>query len=90
MILIPDLRTGRRHSFDLTGVALASLSLLAICYALVEGQKYNWGTITSFISIPLLLGVGFVLLGLFLFSRPGARTASRWYRSPCSRTGTTR
>lgn len=66
-ILIPDLRTGRRHSFDVAGVALASLSLLAICYALVEGQKYNWSTITSFISIPLLLGVGFVLLGLFLF-----------------------
>jgi EmrB/QacA subfamily drug resistance transporter len=66
-ILIPDLRTGRRHSFDITGVVLASLSLLSICYALVEGQKYNWGTITSFISIPLLLVVGFVLLGLFLY-----------------------
>jgi EmrB/QacA subfamily drug resistance transporter len=67
LFLIPDLRTGRRHSFDITGVVLASLALLAICYALVEGQKYNWGTITSVISIPLLLGVGFVLLGLFLF-----------------------
>ena len=67
VILIPDLRTGRRHSFDISGVVLASLSLLAICYALVEGQKYNWGTITSFISIPLLLGVGFVLLGVFLY-----------------------
>jgi EmrB/QacA subfamily drug resistance transporter len=66
-ILIPDLRTGRRHSFDITGVVLASLALLSICYALVEGQKYNWGTITSFISIPLLLVVGFVLLGLFLY-----------------------
>ncbi len=66
-ILIPDLRTGPRHSFDITGVVLASLALLAICYALVEGQKYNWGTITSFISIPLLLVVGFVLLGLFLY-----------------------
>jgi EmrB/QacA subfamily drug resistance transporter len=67
LILIPDLRTGRRHSFDVTGVVLASLALFAICYALVEGQKYNWSTITSFISIPLLLGIGFVLLGLFLF-----------------------
>ena len=67
VVLIPDLRTGRRHRFDLTGVTLASLALLGICYALVEGQKYNWGTITSFISIPLLFGVGFVLLGAFLF-----------------------
>src|SRR3984957_19130457 len=46
--LIPDLRTNRKHSFDIGGVLLASLALLSICYALVEGQKYNWGTITSF------------------------------------------
>ncbi len=67
VFLIPDLRTGRRHSFDIAGVTLASLALLSICYALVEGQKYNWGTIKSVISIPLLLGVGVVLLGAFLY-----------------------
>ncbi len=66
-VLIPDLRTGRKHSFDIGGVLLASLSLLAICYALVEGQKYNWGTITSVISIPLLLVVGVALLAVFLW-----------------------
>ena len=65
--LIPDLRTGRKHSFDIGGVVLASLALLSICYALVEGQKYNWGTITSFISIPLLFAVGVVLLVVFLW-----------------------
>ncbi len=65
--LIPDLRTGRKHSFDIGGVVLASLALLSICYALVEGQKYNWGRITSFISIPLLFAVGVVLLVVFLW-----------------------
>jgi EmrB/QacA subfamily drug resistance transporter len=65
--LIPDLRTGRRHKFDITGVLLASLALLAICYALVEGQKYDWGTITSFISIPVLFGVGVILLAVFVW-----------------------
>src|SRR5215475_10754857 len=69
VICIPDLRTGQRHRFDIGGIALASLALLAICYALVEGQKYNWGTITSFISIPLLFGVGAVLLGLFVYQQ---------------------
>jgi len=69
VVCVPDLRTGRRHSFDIGGVALASLALLAICYALVEGQKYGWGTITSFISIPLLFGVGLLLLGLFLYQQ---------------------
>jgi EmrB/QacA subfamily drug resistance transporter len=65
--LIPDLRTGRTHSFDVAGVLLASGALLAICYALVEGQKYNWGTIKGFVSIPLLLAVGIVLLAIFVF-----------------------
>jgi MFS family permease len=56
-------------------VLLASASLLAICFGLVEGQRYDWGTITSFISIPLVIGVGVVLLGAFLLVQ--ARTQDR-------------
>jgi EmrB/QacA subfamily drug resistance transporter len=66
VIIIPDLRLGRRHRIDIAGVLLASAALLAICYGLVEGQKYSWGTVTSFISIPLILGLGVVLLAVFL------------------------
>ena len=70
---------------------LASAALLAICYGLVEGQKYNWGTITGFISIPLVLGLGVLLLIAFLRAPVAdARTGSRWCRSRCSGTGTTR
>ena len=65
-VIIPDMRPGRRHRIDIPGVLLASAGLLAICYGLVEGQKYNWGTITSFISIPLVLGLGVLLLIAFL------------------------
>ena len=65
-LIIPDLRPGRRHRIDVGGVLLASAALLAICYGLVEGQKYDWGTITGFISIPLILGVGVLLLAAFL------------------------
>ena len=75
VILVPDLRTGTEHRLDLPGVLLASLALLAICYGLVEGQKYSWGTITSFISIPLVIGVGVVLLVIFLVVQ--ARTQDR-------------
>jgi EmrB/QacA subfamily drug resistance transporter len=64
-VIIPDLHPGRRHRLDILGVTLASLALLAICYGLVEGQRYNWGTITSVISIPLVIGVGAVLLVAF-------------------------
>jgi EmrB/QacA subfamily drug resistance transporter len=65
-LIIPDLRPGQRHRIDIPGVLLASAALLAICYGLVEGQKYNWGTITGFVSIPLVLGLGVVLLLVFL------------------------
>ncbi len=73
--LIPDLRTGRRHRLDLPGVLLVSAALLAICYGLVEGQRYNWGTIASFVSIPLVMGVGVALLVIFLLVQ--ARTQDR-------------
>jgi EmrB/QacA subfamily drug resistance transporter len=64
--IIPGFSPGRRHRFDIVGVVLASLALLAICYGLVEGQRYDWGTVTSFISIPLIIAAGVVLLGAFL------------------------
>ena len=64
-VIVPSLRPGRRHRLDIAGVALASAALLAICYGLVEGQTYDWGRITSFVSIPLILGAGVVLLGAF-------------------------
>jgi EmrB/QacA subfamily drug resistance transporter len=64
--VIPDLRPGRKHRLDILGVVLASLGLLGICYGLVEGQRYDWGTIASFVSIPLVIGAGVVLLAVFL------------------------
>ena len=66
VFLIPDVRVGARHRLDIPGVLLATGALLAICYGLVEGQKYGWGQITSFISIPLVIGVGIALLAVFL------------------------
>jgi EmrB/QacA subfamily drug resistance transporter len=65
-LIVPDLRMRRQHQFDITGVLLASAALTAICYGLVEGQRYNWGTITGVLSIPLIIGVGVVLLAAFL------------------------
>src|SRR5262250_3583307 len=66
VFLIPDVRVGARHRLDVPGVLLATAALLAICYGLVEGQRYNWGKIASFISIPLVIGAGVVLLGVFV------------------------
>ncbi len=75
VFLIPDVRVGARHRLDVTGVLLATASLLAICYGLVEGQKYHWGHIASFVSIPLVIAVGVALLGVFVLIQ--ARTQDR-------------
>jgi EmrB/QacA subfamily drug resistance transporter len=73
--LIPGTHVRRSHRLDIPGVILASAALLGICYGLVEGQRYNWGKITSFISIPLVIGAGVVLLAIFLLVQ--ARTQDR-------------
>jgi EmrB/QacA subfamily drug resistance transporter len=65
-IVIPDIRPGRKHRLDLVGVLLASGSLLAICYGLIEGQKYNWGKINSVLSIPIVFAIGVAALVAFL------------------------
>jgi len=57
---------GHRQPLDLPGVLIASAALVAITYGLVEGQSYHWGTVWSFISIPLIIGVGVALLVIFV------------------------
>ena len=64
--LVPDLRPGRLHRLDLAGVTLLTAAIFCIVYGLIEGQRYDWGTITEPISIPLIIAVGVVLLGTFL------------------------
>ena len=71
-LLVPDLRPGRRHRLDLLGVVLVSAGLLGIVYGLIEGQRYNWGTISGFLTIPEIIVAGVVLLAVFLVVQ-GAR-----------------
>ena len=66
VVLVPDLRPGRSHSLDLFGVVLATTSLLAIVFGLIEGQRYSWSTITGGLTIPEVIGAGVVLLVLFV------------------------
>src|SRR5262249_19537607 len=66
LLLIPDLRPGRRHRLDLLGVALVTAGLLGIVFGLIEGQRYNWGTVWGIVTIPAIIGAGVLLLLLFL------------------------
>jgi EmrB/QacA subfamily drug resistance transporter len=69
LIVVPDLRPGRRAGLELVGVLLASASLFLITFGLIEGQKYSWSTITTWqgigLTIPEVIGAGVVLLALF-------------------------
>jgi EmrB/QacA subfamily drug resistance transporter len=79
VLLMPEVRSHRRPTLDLPGVALVSAALFALIYALVESQRYAWGPITSFgsfsigasrwsvISIYSLLVYAVALLALFVW-----------------------
>jgi EmrB/QacA subfamily drug resistance transporter len=66
-VIIPDLRPGRTHGWDIVGVFLATAGLFGVVFGLIEGERFNWGEISSYvITIPEVIGLGAVLLVLFV------------------------
>ena len=66
-LIIPDLRPGRQHGWDVVGIALATAGLFAVVFGLIEGQRYSWGSIESSpITIPEVIGAGVALVILFV------------------------
>ncbi len=64
-LVIPDLRPGRRHGWDVVGIVVATAGLFAIVFGLIEGERYNWGQIeSSSITIPEVIGLGVALMVL--------------------------
>lgn len=63
--LVPHLET-HSHTFDWLGVALSATAMFLIVFGIQEGERYDWGTITGWISVPLLIGAGLVVLAIFL------------------------
>ena len=65
--IIPDVRPGRRHCWDIMGVVLATAGLFAVVFGLIEGQRFSWGEIGSYgITIPEVIIGGVVLLAVFI------------------------
>ena len=81
--LLPAVKFGRAHNLDPVGVLLASSGLAALVFALIEGQRYQWGTFNDtlafdvggahfgLISIPALFILRAVLLTLFVLWERG-------------------
>ncbi|MCP2340264.1 DHA2 family efflux MFS transporter permease subunit [Actinomadura rupiterrae] len=65
-LLVPDVRTGRAHRFDLPGVLLLSAALTCVTFALMEGGRYGWNA-----WIWTLLAAGAALGALFLRHQAG-------------------
>ena len=63
---VPDVRTGRRPRLDLIGALLATTGLSAVVYGMIEGQRYDWGTVRYGITIPEIIGAGIVILAAFV------------------------
>jgi EmrB/QacA subfamily drug resistance transporter len=65
--IIPDLRPGRHHGWDVVGVILSTAGLFGIVFGLIEGERYNWGEIASYgVTIPEVIGAGVILVVVFI------------------------
>jgi EmrB/QacA subfamily drug resistance transporter len=66
-LVIPDLRPGRHHGWDVPGIVVATAGLFGIVFGLIEGERYNWSEIGSYgITIPELIGGGVLLIVVFV------------------------
>ncbi|HZS94771.1 MAG TPA: DHA2 family efflux MFS transporter permease subunit [Chloroflexota bacterium] len=84
-LLMPEVRSHYRHDLDLRGVLLATAGLFLGIFALIEGQHYSWGPISTVgafslgptrwapLSIYSLLVYSAVILAIFVWSELRAR-----------------
>jgi EmrB/QacA subfamily drug resistance transporter len=64
-VFVPEIRTHAKHSLDLVGVLLSAAGLTSVCFGVIEGQRYSWGTVRYGITIPEIIVAGLVLLAGF-------------------------
>jgi EmrB/QacA subfamily drug resistance transporter len=62
--LVPSLKPQSRR-LDWLGVALSAAGTFAVVFGIQEGERFGWGQIWEWVTIPRLLGAGVVLLALF-------------------------
>ena len=65
LVLLPDLRPGRRHRLDASGVVLLTAGLSGVVFGLIEGERYHWGVIGHGITIFEVVAAGAAVLAVF-------------------------
>ncbi len=69
-LIVPDIRPGRHHQFDIVGVVLTTIGLFCIVFGLIEGEHYQWGPVYGPITIPAIIGFGLLTeVAFFLWER---------------------
>jgi EmrB/QacA subfamily drug resistance transporter len=66
VLLVPDWQPKRLHSFDVPGILLSVAGLALLVFGLQNGQQYDWGAVSRWVSIPEIIGAGLVLLVAFV------------------------
>jgi len=64
-LFVPNLRSDRNRGLDPVGVLLVAAGLFALCFGLLEGERYDWSTISGPVTVPLVIGAGLGLLVIF-------------------------
>ena len=77
--LVPGLET-HSHSFDWLGVVLSAVAMFLIVFGIQEGERYDWGTISGWVSVPLLIAAGLVVVRGCSCCGRRRTSASRWFR----------
>ncbi|MDQ2743803.1 MAG: DHA2 family efflux MFS transporter permease subunit [Chloroflexota bacterium] len=52
-LVTPEVLAGKKHVIDIPGIALITAGLFLLVFALIEGQQYGWGPITTLGSFSL-------------------------------------
>jgi EmrB/QacA subfamily drug resistance transporter len=66
VLILPTAQRSVQHRLDITGVLIASASLLAMSFALIDGEQYAWNT-----WIWATIGASVVLMAIFLVYQRG-------------------
>src|SRR5262245_8205398 len=66
VLLVPDWQPGRLHSFDFPGILLSVAGLGLLVFGIQNGQKYDWGSVFDWLSIPEIIGAGVLVLVAFV------------------------
>lgn len=63
--LVPSLER-HAHAMDWLGVALSAIGLFLVIFGLQEGESHDWGQLVGPITIPVLIGLGLLVLAAFI------------------------